>query len=109
MPHLEGKNRNEGSCPVCEILISPSDFIAPKLIGELLQCLVVECDQCKQVHNVHLNHTCNHHSPMQINDIFKLTDIPRIVDDATLHVLKHKMKATKSTTVEFQYGGPRVI
>ena len=37
VPHLEGKMKNEGSCPVCETLLNPSDLIAPKFIAELFK------------------------------------------------------------------------
>ena len=46
-----------------------------------------------------------------ISDIFELSEsseMPRIVEDATVHVMKCKMAKSKSKTVQFPSGGPRV-
>ena len=47
----------------------------------------------------------------KISNIFNLTvdnDIPRIVEDATLHVLRQKMAKDGGKVIEFKSGGPRV-
>ncbi|XP_065675300.1 uncharacterized protein LOC136091551 [Hydra vulgaris] len=47
-----------------------------------------------------------------ISEIFNLTassHIPRIVEDATLHILKQKMKQSGGKSISFKSGGPRPV
>ena len=89
----------------------------------MLQCLKLSCVKgCKQTFTINdLNNknahegTCNGppvDKKMKVNDIFKLdyqSTIPRVVEDATLHISKQKMVQTETRVAEFKSGGPWVI
>ena len=100
------KNEEESQYPTCKINIFKADISPSSDWETLLSLLKIKCKTCneKLLISTHYNHYTKHiqiclidisppYSLLVIN-IFNISDndIPRSIEDATLHVLKKKMK-----------------
>jgi hypothetical protein len=107
--------------------VLPEDFVTSSKTNSLIKMLTAECVKCKTKFNVINEYAMYIHHKLvcteilltpslytvnnSISEIFNLTassDIPRIVEDATLHVLKQKMEKSGGKSISFKSGGPRV-
>ena len=93
---LSGKNEEESQCPECKMNILKADISSSSYLQTLLPLLKIQCNTFskKLLINAHYNHNCSLDisppSSLLVTDIFNISDngIPRLVEDATLHVLK---------------------
>ena len=117
---LSGKYEEEPQCPVCKINILKADIIPSSDLQSLLSLLKIQCKRCSKKFLIitHYNHYTKHMqncsldisppSSLLVSDVFNVSnnDISRSVEDATLHVLKKKMKLNPGNSlIEFKTGG----
>ena len=121
VPHLMGKYEHDGSCPVCNVVATFQGLIIPSYLNNLIKLLIMGCATCKKefdiFHYMDLQeHEADCHSSSLptseycLKDVFLLnenSEIPRIAEDAALHIIKAKLKKDQSTTSRFKSGGPR--
>ena len=116
---LSGKNEEESQCPACKINILKVDISLSSGLQTLLPLLNIQCKRCnkKFLISTHYNHytkrlqNCSldisSPSSLLVTDTFNISenDIPRSIEDATLHVLKKKMKLNPANSlIEFKTG-----
>ena len=117
---LSGKNEEESQCPACKMNILKADISPSSDLQTLLSLLKIQCNICskKFLISTHYNDYTKHiqncsldispPSSLLVTDIFNISDndIPRSVEDATLHILKKKMKLNPGNSlIEFKTGG----
>ena len=100
--------------------ILKADIIPSSDLQTLLSLLKIQCNICskKFLISTHYNDYTKHMqncsldisppSSLLVTDIFNISknDIPRSVEDATLHILKKKMKLNPGNSLtEFKTGG----
>ena len=107
-PNLIGIKQNESSCPTCEINLRPGEVHVSKTLLHALENMTIPCNTCQKTQPI--LELCDHEDTCtdisKISDVFSMKEFPRHVENAVLHVIKHKMSGEK--TVEFASGGPRV-
>ena len=107
-------------CPVCDIIISFEGLIIFNHVNKMFALLVIQCSKCKQGYNIYKYAELQEHeahcvlptSQFLLKDVFDLdesSEIPRLAQDACLHILKTKMKKGDSTSSKFKSGGPNPI
>ena len=112
LPTLEGKPIDETKCPRCDDNnITPENIIPSKYIQNMLVELASQTN--KQDHCSEIMSPSMTPSEITLSDIFSLTpsdEIPRDIEDAALHVIRHKIKNSNNPnkSIEFKSGGPRV-
>ena len=114
--HLRGKS-DDAQCPKCNVKITKSDIIISTDLQTLLELLKIKCKTCEKTflintefatYQSHLKvcEVTSHKSPMLVEEISTLNEIPRSVEDAALEVLKKKMKLSPNNSlIEFKTGG----
>ena len=117
---LSGENEEESQCPVCKINILKTDISSSSDLQILWSLLKIQCKRCskKFLISTYYNHYTKHMqkcsldisptSSLLVSDIFKISnnDIRRSVENATLHVLKKKMKLDPGNSlIVFKTGG----
>ncbi|XP_057313751.1 V(D)J recombination-activating protein 1-like [Hydractinia symbiolongicarpus] len=129
--YLEGSFQDESECPKCKrddiiTLVNQSNLKPSLHRNHMVNSLQVDCDnKCGEkftldklhelkLHNISCNTSTssNTSANYSIRDVFLLDEsspVPREIEDATLHVLKHKMKQSTdiNNSIEFKSGGPR--
>ena len=122
---IEGKDENDSKCMTCNAKILLTKINPSIQVREMINCLVVPCElDCGKTFSINDSENKTEHEKLckgtfinkksasyTISDIFELSEsseMPRIVEDATVHVMKCKMAKSKSKTVQFPSGGPRV-
>ena len=107
-PKLIGYTYNDASCPICSAVLSPNDVHISKTLLHALKSSKTTCKKCQT--SVPLFEIESHERECKditkISDVFSLTEFPRHVENAALHVIKQKM--TNEKTVNFASGGSRV-
>lgn len=133
--HLKGKNEEQTSCPICKEQIYLDTLSPCSYVLKLLDVLVLQCYQCNaqfnaindyksfnnHIHQFHnnsnsynnLSNSANSSSSLNLSAIFDLSpskEIPREVEEATLHVIRNKMAQSNlpNKSIVFKSGGPRV-
>ena len=121
VPHVLGKNETDAACPVCDVAFTFECLIVPSHIVNLIKLLTVNCCTCRKGFTIYnYGELCEHEMNCQIpapppteyllKDVFSLdenSEIPRLAEDAALHIIKAKLKKEQSTTCRFPSGGSR--
>ena len=122
---LEGKKETE-TCPKFSKVIHIGDVKYSKNVSDMIDCITIECGKkCGEIFKIkEYNEKIIHENKCDISsststsldstklsDIFSLdetSELSRDMEDAALHIIKHKMSTSKSNIVKFPSGGPRV-
>ena len=118
MGSMRGKTEMESQCPSWKIKISKTDASPSTDLETTLLLLQTKYIVCSKTFKIKNHDQCiNHIKDCSINElqnkfvlvivIFSISEghIPRTIEDATLHVLKTKMKSnSKSSTIKFKNG-----
>ena len=114
------KNEEKSQCPAFKKNILKADISPSSDLQTLLSLLKIQCKTCniKFLISTHYNHYTKHMqncsldisspSSLLVTNIFNISknDIPKSMEDATLHVLKKKMKLNPGNSlIEFKTGG----
>ena len=117
---LSRENEEESQCSVCKINILKTDISPSSDLQILRSLLKIQCKRCskKFLISTQYNHYTKHiqncsldispTSSLLVSDIFNVSnnDIRRSVENATLHVLKKKMKLDPGNSlIAFETGG----
>ena len=121
--YIKSKLESESFCPTCNINFKIDNIKFSQHQKKLLDLLKVSCNLRSKKFRInsdyelyiqHKSKCCE--NPMDqpnksLTEIFKLTDdseIPRDIEDATLHVIKKKIAKSNNNSIEFKSGGPWV-
>ena len=123
---IKSKDEKECFCPVCNTQFNKNELSFSKSIYNMLMTLTLSCTKCHKKYNPiqEFKQFCLHEkecsftnsnssSTLSVTDIFHLseeTELPRIVEDATLHVIRTKISKSKlpNNAIAFKTEGPRV-
>ena len=115
---MKGVEESESWCPTCEKKFKIENVKFSHQLKKLLDLLKLACINCKKKflisdYSSYSTHTSSckteDTSSMSVSEIFSLTsEIPRAVEDATLHIIKTKLSKSNDNSIEFKSGGPWV-
>ena len=114
---MKGVEESESVCPSCHKNFKIENVKFSHQLQKLLELLKFSCRNCKKKfaisdyssYTLHTSSCKNENTSMSVSEIFSLTsEIPRDVEDATLHVIKTKLSKSKDNSIEFKSGGPWV-
>ena len=121
---VEGNRISGIKCLLCDELANPNLYVVSTTISKLIENLQIECkNSCGTTYGIKDSDkkeshedTCfgkSRHST-SIKEIFMLgpeDSIPRVVEEATIHVIKKKLTESKlpNKRIEFKTGGSRVM
>ena len=121
---VEGNHISGIKCLLCDEFAYPSLYVVSTTISKLIENLQVECkNSCGTTFGIkdfdkkvlHEDSCFGKSGPStSIEEIFMLgpeDSIPRVVEEATIHVIKKKLTESKlpNKSIEFKTGGSRVI
>ena len=108
---IKSKNEKDCFCPTCKLQFSINDLSYSTNVDKLLKLLMLSCQKCHKKFNpiTELLPFSNHEkecsfsmsdnsSKMSVSDVFNLSEeseLPRLVEDVALHVIRTKMSNSK--------------
>ena len=124
IPLIQGRSVGV-QCPLCKEEVQFGDLTQSTYVSKMIESLLLPCkNRCGEkftvfnidnlrTHETNCTFSSYSKSTITLDDIFSLDgskEIPREIEDATLHVLKQKMKVSTepNKTIKLQSGGPRV-
>ena len=123
---LKSKPEDSTFCPICSKQFSNNGVLHSTHTDNMIKILMLSCKTCSTKYspiteyNLYLLHekecslsAAEQSQSMSATDIFNLTEeckIPRLVEDAAIHVIRTKMSMTSlpNKSIEFKTGRSRV-
>ena len=129
--YVKNKTVEETNCFTCKMNFKIGDVQYSSNTQKLLSLLQLNCNKCGKIFNafteydhykahlescdksINTSGSSKNNSSMTLSDVFDLSkddNIPRVVEDVALHVIKNKMAKSMlpNKAIEFKSGGPWV-